>query len=112
MASGVAQAEAAVRSPRVLGAQSLHCDLAARQHYARMVWGVVASVVGAAAVLSIAQTILERDRAQPEKPEKPAGLPEPDKNFKSRPDGNYEAPLWQEVDAKKVFQRARRWVQK
>ena len=78
-----------------------------------MVWGVVASIVGAATVLSLAQTLIERSREQSEQPPaKPAGLPEPDKNFKSRSDGNFEAQLWQEMDPKKAFERAKRWMKK
>ena len=77
-----------------------------------MVWGVVASIVGAATVISAAQTLLERSRASEKQSEKPAALPEPDKNFKSRPDGTYEAKLWQEVDPRKAFKRAKRWVKK
>ena len=75
-----------------------------------MVWGVVASIVAAATALSVAQTLLERRSNST--PEKPQGLPEPDKNFKGSPDGEYRAPLWQEIDAKKAMERAKRWMKK
>lgn len=75
-----------------------------------MVWGVVASIVAAATVLSVAQTLLERKSG--DTPKKTQGLPEPDRNFKSNPEGEYRAPLWQEIDAKKAMERAKRWMKK
>ena len=75
--------------------------------------GVVASIFGAAVALSLAQTYLEKSKAAPDTTEKKsAGLPEPDKNFKSRPDGNYKAPLWQELNPQEAAKRAKKWFKK
>lgn len=77
-----------------------------------MVWGIVASIVGAATVLSVGQTLLERSWKSHEHARKPEGLPAPDKDFKSKSGGVYEASLWQKLDPKKAVERTKRWVRK
>ena len=80
--------------------------------------GAVAGVLGAAIALALAQTYLEKsDTAKGRSDQGPAesknaGLPEPDKSFKSRADGNWQAPLWQELSPQEAAKRAKRWFKK
>ena len=76
--------------------------------------GVIASIFGAAVALSLAQTYLEKSAPDKSPADKnpAAGLPEPDKNFKGPADGNFRAPLWQELSPQEAAKRAKRWFKK
>ena len=75
-------------------------------------WGIVVGILGSAVALSVAQTLIEQDKSKPEA-NKPTGqLAEPDKDFKSPPDGKFSAPMWREVDAREALNKARKFGSK
>ena len=75
--------------------------------------GVVASIFGAAVALSLAQTFFEKGSSKTSSSDKKtAGLPEPDKTLKGPADGNFRAPLWQEMTPQEAAKRAKRWFKK
>ena len=75
-------------------------------------WGIVAGILGSAVAISVAQTWFEKSGNEPEA-KKPTGqLTEPGKDFQSSPDGKFTAPMWREVDAREVLNKARRFGRK
>ena len=73
-----------------------------------MVWGVVASVLGASVALAVVHQAIETLGQAAKPPEKPASLAPPDKDFKKSPDGKFKAPLWQSATAQEVLNKAKR----
>ena len=75
-------------------------------------WGIVVGILGSAVALSVAQTLFEQNKSRPEAGKPTAHLAEPDKDFKSSPDGKYSAPMWREVDAREALNKARKFSSK
>lgn len=76
-------------------------------------WGIVAAIAGTAVGLALLESALtrlgnkdngsSRDQKQ---------LPKSDPGFKNKPDGTFKASLWQELTAKEILEKARRFGSK
>lgn len=75
-------------------------------------WGIAVGILGAAAALTLAQTLLEQNKPSPTDQKSGGQLPEPGKDFKSSPDGKFTAPMWREVDAREALSKAKRFGSK
>jgi hypothetical protein len=77
-------------------------------------WGIVASVAGAAIALAVIETVLTKPGAASDNAseQKMRELEKPEPGFKNKADGNFKAPLWQEGTAGEILERARKWGSK
>lgn len=74
-------------------------------------WGAVVGILGASVALAVVSSAFETF-GQTQKQEKPKGLPEPGKDFETKPDGKWQAPLFRSSTAREALKRARQAVRK
>lgn len=77
-------------------------------------WGIVAAIAGTAVGLALLETALTKLSGNkdngPSRDQKQ--LPKSEPGFKNKSDGTFKATLWQELSAKEILEKARRFGSK
>ncbi len=74
-------------------------------------WGIVAAIAGTAIGLALLETALSRlsDKGDKTTPSDRKQLSQSEPGFKNKPNGTFKAPIWQELTAKEIIDKARQW---